>query len=266
MSETALSIGDDLLLSFIDGLAIVDLRREKSLNALSSSYFDALLEALKTAESKAEVRVLLLQSSSSKAFVAGADIAELARGGGANLQGYVAKAHRLMTALEASRLVTVAAVNGFCLGGGFELALSCDLLIAGPKAIFAFPEIGLGVAPGFGGTQRFPRAVGLQAALKYMLTGDRFGVDEAAHLGLIWRRVDEAVDFNAATRDLLKSLAQQAPQAMAAIKKLARYAMDYDLASGLNSEQEVFLNLVTTTDAREGLAAFLEKRKPNFKG
>lgn len=266
MTSIQLFESSDLTVTCEAGLAVLLLRREKALNALSSSYLSDLKAAWRKIEGNRDVRAVVLLSSHPKAFIAGADIAEMRGKDRPGMTAYSQHGHEFMSMLESSRLVVIAAINGYCLGGGFEVALSCDLIVAGPRAQFAFPEIGLGLLPGFGGTQRFTRSAGMHAGLKYMLSGDRFGRDEAVNLGLVWRSIDGAEEFNEAAKSEAKKIALQAPAAMAAIKQLTRLATHVDLANGCTQERDEFGSVGAQSDAQEGLAAFLEKRPPVFSG
>lgn len=247
------------------GLAILRFDRPDVLNALDAEVLHELAAALAEAEADPQNRVLVLASTHPKAFVAGADIKAMRYQTPDERFRFARLGHDTFAALEASRLVTVAAVDGYCLGGGFELALACDLIAAGPKALFGFPEIGLGLLPGFGGTQRFTRSVGMHAGLKYILTGERFDANRAEALGLIWRRFD-ADNFEAEVLEAARALARQAPAAMAAIKRVVRAATHTDLATGCDLEIGAFGAVGTSADALEGMTAFLEKRKPEFRG
>ncbi len=251
----------------IDGhLAVLTLDREEAMNALSSLVLDEIGAAVRIAESDSNCRVLLIVSHHPKAFIAGADIKEMVALDRLEMTAYSNRGHTTMSALESTRLVTVAAVNGFCLGGGFEIALSCDLIAAAPRASFAFPEVGLGLLPGFGGTQRFTRSVGMHRALSFILTAERFDAETAKDLGIVWKLFDDQDRFQSDVQAEAIRLAAQSPSAMAAIKELVRQATWLPMADGCQSEARQFGEIGGGPDAKEGMGAFLEKRAPSFKG
>jgi enoyl-CoA hydratase/3-hydroxyacyl-CoA dehydrogenase len=230
-------------------------------NALSPDTVDALRRAWDEISGSA-VRALVIASANPRLFCAGADIKAFTAMDDASGRSYVAGTHELLRAFERSSIVTIAAVNGLALGGGCELAMACDLRIAATCARFGQPEIKLGIIPGFGGTQRLARLVGPAKALELNLLGDPIRAEEAAALGLANRVVadEELLDTALA---LAETLAAQAPLAVEQIKRVSAHA---NLDEGIAAEQAAFAQVFASEDAREGIAAFLEKRPADFKG
>lgn len=261
-------MSDILQVEVRDQLGIIWLSRLDALNALNAEFLTQLLDAVNELEAEPDVRVAVFASKHPKAFVAGADIKAMQDMTALQRTRFSEYGHQLMSAIENSKIVFIAAVNGFCLGGGFELTLSCDLIAGGDKAMFAFPEIGLGIIPGFGGTQRFTRSAGMHRSLAFALTGDRFGLAEAQQFGLIWKSfaADDTDAFNELVLEAATKLSQQAPLAMENIKRLVRQATYTDLNTGGRLEIQAFGTIGASEDTNEGLSAFLEKRTPKFTG
>jgi enoyl-CoA hydratase len=249
-------------------IAVASLDRGETMNALDDVLIGELTAAVGELSADPALRILVLASTHPKAFVAGADIKAMAGQSAWEKTRFVERGHALMATIENSPLVTVAAVNGFALGGGFELALACDLIAVGPRAIFGLPEVTLGLVPGFGGTQRFARSVGTHRALRYVLTAERFSADTAEAMGLVWKRFDSESesDFLTNVLEALADLARLSPVALRTAKRLVRAAHDVDLASGSAMEIGLFGAVGGSQDAAEGLAAFIGKRKPEFRG
>lgn len=249
----------------IDGpIATLRLNRIDALNALSPDFVTELLSTIEGLEAERGVRAVVLASNHPKAWVAGADIKAMSKMTALQRSQFAELGHTLMAALERASFVTVAAVNGVCLGGGFELALACDLIYAGPKALWGFPEVTLGLVPGFGGTQRFARSVGMHKALGYILSARRFGNDEAAALGFVWRFLEDDSSFLTLVLEDLAGVVENGPLALTEAKKLVRESTHTDLATGSRLEIGSFGAIGASEDAAEGLAAFLGKRKPVF--
>jgi enoyl-CoA hydratase/carnithine racemase len=223
-------------------------------NAISRATAVALLEALTAAEADPTCRALVLTGDGDRYFSAGADLTEL-RSDADDVTASVEVTRRL----EASRLPVVAAVNGYALGGGCEIALACDLRICSDTARFGQPEIKLGIMPGWGGTQRLPRLLGRGRALEMLLTGDQVDSGRALEWGLV-TRVVPAGDLRKTALSLSHLIGMRPPLAVAAIKRAVRAGLEGSLEAGLLHEQEEFARLLATEDAREGLAAFREKR------
>ncbi len=230
-------------------------------NGLSPDTVEALRRAWDEVSGSA-VRVFVIASANPRLFCAGADIKAFTAMDQASAQTYLAGMHELLRAFERSSIVTLAAVNGLALGGGCELAMACDLRIAAASARFGQPEIKLGITPGFGGTQRLARLIGPAKALELNLLGDPIRAQEAEALGLANRVVPDE-ELLSATFALAETLTAQAPLAVEQIKRVSAHP---DLDAGLAAEQAAFAQVFASADAREGIAAFLEKRAPDFKG
>jgi enoyl-CoA hydratase len=247
----------------LDGVALVTIQRPDVLNALSFDLLDVLADALATLDADPACRAIVLTGSGERAFAAGADIRELARQTPVTL--LVENRFAAWERIAATRKPVIAAVRGFALGGGCELALSCDLIVAGEDARFGQPEINLGVMPGAGGTQRLTRAIGRARAMDLILTGRTITAREAETMGLVSRVVpadrtlEEALALGAA-------VAAQAPVAVLAAKEAVRLAEELPLGDGLRHERRAFFALFATDDQTEGMAAFVEKRRPEWKG
>ena len=261
-----MAAGGDVLLAERRGPALVlTFNRPAKLNAISSAMLDQLDRRLGEAEADPEVRAVVLTGAGPRAFVAGADIAEYAAGDHAAFVAYQAESRRLFSWLDAFAKPVIGAVNGYALGGGFELCLCCDLLVASTNARFGLPEGLLGLSPGGGGTQRLTRAAGPFMAADVLLAGRRLSAEDAARLGLV-AEVVEPDRLLGAALDRAGRVARVAPLAAAAMLGLVRTAMDAPLEAGLDAEQEALAGLHRTDDAAEGIAAFLEKREPRFTG
>jgi enoyl-CoA hydratase len=244
-------------------LATVTIDRPDALNALNHELILELGLALDLAEADLDVRALIV-TGVGRAFVAGADIENLQRlddgfsGREASLAG-----QDLMNSLAALPFPTIAAINGYALGGGLELALAADLRVAAVGAKLGLPEVQLGLIPGYGGTQRLPRLIGLGRALDLILTGRHVGAEEALSLGLVNRVAEDAL---AGARELARACLHNAPIALGLAKEAVARGLDVTLPQGLEIEADLFGMVVTTEDMKEGAAAFLEKRSPDFKG
>jgi len=246
-------------------LALVTIRREKQLNALSSKVMAELRTAVAEVEADASARVGAITGAGDKAFVAGADIAEMRGLGAADAHAFAGGGLALGAALERSPKIWVAAVNGFALGGGCELALACDFIYASERAKFGQPEVKLGVIPGFGGTQRLARRVGVAKAKELCVTGDLIDAAEALRLGLV-DRVVAADALMTTVRDLATRIAGNGPRAVAEAKRVIQLGQSMSLDDALGLERDAFAALFATADQTEGMAAFVEKRPAKFKG
>lgn len=246
----------------LPGVALVTLDRREALNALSFDLLDQLAEALETLDRDPSCRAVVI-TGSSRAFAAGADIRELRPQTYATLRD----GHRFDTwdRFAAVGLPMIAAVRGVALGGGCELALTCDMIVAAEDARFGQPEIRLGVMPGAGGTQRLTRAIGKARAMELILTGEPIDAHTAASLGLVTRVVPADATVDAAL-ELAARIAVMAPLAVRAAKAAIRSAHEGALAAGLAAEREAFFRLFDTEDQAEGMAAFIEKRSPTWSG
>lgn len=256
---------EDIVFEVGDGIATVIFNRPKVLNALRMNTLHELGEAIHSIEDDEEVRVLILTGAGDRAFVAGADIRELQKMNAISAKHFAVKGQRVLFALENLNIPVIACVNGFALGGGCEIALACDFIYASETAKLGQPEINLGIVPGFGGTQRLLRLVGRARAKELCLTGNMLNAREALDIGLV-NRVFSAADLMEETRKVAALIASKGRLAIRAIKHVIDRGMDVDLQSGCALEMEAFALCFASEDAKEGTSAFLEKRKPNFKG
>jgi len=243
-------------------VAVVLLNRPKQLNALSGELMGELVAALRQLDEDADVRAIVL-GGSERAFAAGADIAELAAGTPISL--YESRRIDEWDAIRALRTPIVAAVSGFCLGGGCELAMLCDLIVAAESAKFGQPEINLGVLPGAGGTQRLTRAVGKAVAMDMILTGRMLSAREALDFGLVARVVAQEAWLDEAKR-VAHEIAAKSPISVRLAKEAIDKAFEAPLAVGVDFERRAFYLARASEDANEGLNAFIEKREPKFSG
>jgi enoyl-CoA hydratase len=244
-------------------VAVVTLNRPGKLNALSSALLDRFEAALDEVEADDEVRAVVLTGAGDRAFVAGADIEEYAGQTDEEFAVYQRRSRALFSRIDDFPKPVVAAVNGYALGGGFEIALACDLIVASPSARFGLPEGLLGLSPGGGGTQRLTRSVGPYVAARVLLAADRVKPDEAVAFGLVAAVADDPV---ASAIELAERTASVAPLASREMRSLIRAALDHPLEEGLTLEQEALLRLRQTVDAAEGVDAFVGKRDPSFEG
>lgn len=244
-------------------IGLITINRPDALNALNADLLFELSAAVSLAEADYNVRALVF-TGSGRAFIAGADIGNLQKlsdafsGREAALAG-----QELMNSIAALPFPTIAAVNGFALGGGLELALACDMRVASKTARVGLPEVGLGLIPGYGGTQRLPRLVGQGFALELILTGRHVTADEALQMGLVNRVVDDALTT---AKEVATQTLKNAPVALGLAKEAVVRGLDVSLSQGLEIEADLFGMVTTTEDMREGTSAFLEKRVAEFKG
>ena len=256
---------DNLRIARDGALAVVTVDRQAVLNALDRSTIDDLRAAFLELRHEDAVRVVILTGAGGKAFVAGADINELSGLNPAQAEAYALAGQHVLDLIEHLGKPVIAAVNGFALGGGCELAMACTLRVAADTAQFGQPEVGLGVIPGFGGTQRLPRLVGAGRALDLLLTGRRIKAEEALAIGLV-NRVVPAADLMDAARRLAATLAAMPPAAMRSIVEAVGRGMEMALSEAEFLEATLFGLCFATADMREGTRAFLEKRTPLFTG
>jgi len=245
-----------------DGVGVITLNRPKILNALNLQLMDELVSELERMDQDADIRAILL-TGNDKAFAAGADINEMAEASAIEIMKRDQFAVWDRISLISKPII--GAVSGFVLGGGCELMMNCDIVIASETTVIGQPEVKLGVMPGAGGTQRLTRAVGLQKAMEMLLTGEPISAKEAARYGLVNRVVPVEAYYQEALR-LAKQIAQQAPLAVQVIKKSVHKAQDLPLADALDYERNAFYLLLASDDRKEGMQAFLEKRTPRFTG
>lgn len=245
--------------------ATVIIDRQDKLNALNPEVIDGLGSAFGELRDDPEVRGVILTGAGDKAFVAGADIAVLAEMDSMEGVRLSRQGQEVFRAIERFPRPVVAAVGGFSLGGGFELALACHLRVASENARFGLPEVGLGIIPGYGGTIRLARLVGLGRAIELTLTGDRFDAVRAAELGIVTRVVAPG-EARAAAAELLGRITRNGPEAVRLALESVYRALDTTTEEALAHESSLFGLLASTADMREGMTAFLEKRKPTFEG
>lgn len=250
-------------LTHLDGVALLTLDRPEALNALSFDLLDALASALEALDADPAARAAVITGAGRRAFAAGADIRELANQSSASLRdgGRFGAWDRIW----AVGLPTIAAVRGFALGGGCELAMSCDMIVAAEDATFGQPEIRIGVMPGAGGTQRLTRAIGKARAMELILTGRSVSAVEAEALGLVTQVVPPEATVDAAL-ELASRIAAMPPLSVRAAVASIRSAAERALGDGLAREREAFFRLFDTHDQAEGMAAFIEKRSPAWTG
>jgi enoyl-CoA hydratase/carnithine racemase len=236
-------------------------------NALSAALLDELEAELERLDADDEVRAIVLRGAGERAFVAGADISEFPalREAASQETGSARGLQRLGARMDAARTPFVAAIHGFCLGGGLELAMCCDVRVASEDAQLGQPEIKLGLIPGGGGTQRLPRLVGIGRALLLNLTGDFVDARTAYEWGLVEKVVPRAELLETAL-ELARTIAARSPHAVAVLRELARTTRDLPLEEGLRREAEGFRRCLASEDGLEGVTAFLEKREPRFTG
>ena len=247
------------------GVRLVTVNRPKALNALAPEVVRELLQAVADAAGDRDVRALLVTGAGDKAFVAGADIAAMKAMSALEGREFAVQGHALMRAIEMAPFPAIALVNGYALGGGCELALACDFIVASSNAVFGQPEVNLGIVPGFGGTQRLTRLVGKATAVELCTTGRMVKADEALRIGLC-NHVVAPEALVAKGLELAGLIAQKAPVAVKLAKQLIQRGQDLDLANANAFEAEAFGVAFGTEDRVEGMAAFLDKRKPAFKG
>jgi enoyl-CoA hydratase len=254
----------NLLVEIKDTIAIVTFNRPAVLNAMNTETVTELGDAVTALEGNAQVRVIIL-TGTGKAFVAGADIAEMSTKTPAQARAYSELGHRVMNTIQTLKKPVIAAVNGYALGGGTEVVLSCDICIASELAKFGLPETILGIIPGWGATQRAARLIGAAHTKELIFTGGLIDANKAGEIGLINRVVphEQLMD---AVMQLAQKISEQSPLALSMAKKIIHEGLDQSLAGGCRQETEVFCSLFGTDDQQEGMRAFLEKRKPQFSG
>jgi enoyl-CoA hydratase len=245
-------------------VSVLTINRPDKLNALSQEVLGDLGAAIASISRSDDVRAAVI-TGTGKAFVAGADIGAMRDMDEAQARGFGALGHSVFSRIEHLRFPVIAAVNGFALGGGCELALACDFIYASTKAKFGQPEVNLGIIPGFGGTQRLPRRVGSAMARELIYTGKIILAEEALRIGLI-NAVFEPDELLTAATKAAADIAAKGPLAIAAAKRLIRDGIDMPLPQANEIERDAFGEGFGTDDQGEGMAAFLEKRAPNFKG
>jgi enoyl-CoA hydratase/carnithine racemase len=256
---------ENLLLEKDDAVAVLTVNRPKVLNALNTQTLDELRRAILEVKHDAAVRVVILTGAGEKSFIAGADINELATQTPVTGREHAIAGQHVLDLIEHLGKPVIAAVNGYALGGGCELAMACTIRIAADTAKLGQPEINLGLIPGYAGTQRLARLVGRGRALELLLTGDQITAQEAHRLGLV-NRVVAAADVMAEAKTLAAALAAKAPVALRYILEAVHKGLEMPFPQAQIFEATLFGLVASTQDMREGTTAFLEKRKPEFKG
>jgi enoyl-CoA hydratase len=254
-----------LLFEIRDGVAFVTVNRPDKLNALNDQVMAELADVAERIATTPDIRGALITGAGPKAFIAGADIGDLSRQGPFDGKARAMRGQAVLRRLETCGKPVIAAVNGYALGGGCELAMACHLRIASDTAKFGQPEVKLGIAPGYGGTQRLPRLVGKGVALQLILTGEMIDAQEAYRIGLV-NKVVPATDLLAESEKLLRGILAMAPLAVRLCLEAVDQGFEMTLDEGLLLEANHFGLLAATNDMKEGTQAFLEKRPPRFEG
>lgn len=254
---------DTLKLSKSGGIGTLMINRPKNLNALNSQVLSELNIILDEIQQDESIQVLIVTGSGEKAFVAGADIKEMKDKSALEGRDFSAFGNQVFSKLESLRQPTIAAVNGFALGGGCELAMSCDIRIGSVNAKFGQPEVGLGIIPGFGGTQRLSRIVGISKAKELIFTAQTITADQALAISLL-NKVTEPADLLPEAKKMAQAIMKQAPLAIESSKKAINRGFEMDLQHALEMEAELFGSLFSTEDQKIGMTAFTEKVKAEF--
>lgn len=246
-------------------IATITFNRPKALNALNRALLNEFAAALDRVEESEDIRVLVLTGSGGKAFVAGADITEINQLSPLGAKHFARRGLEAINRLPQLTIPVIAAVNGYALGGGTEMALACDFIYAAETAQFGLPEINLGIIPGFGGTQRLARLIGPNMAREMIYTGKIIDAAQALQLGIV-NRICAPDQLITDVMEIASTMASKGRVALRAAKQSINNGLNVDLASGLAMENDAFALCLASEDAREGTTAFLEKRKPDFKG
>jgi len=255
---------ENISVSLEEGIAILKINRPKVLNALNRATLLEIQRALKELEKDPEVRVLIITGEGEKAFVAGADISEMAPMNPKEALEFSKLGHETLSLIEEFPSPVIAAVNGYALGGGLELVLACDIILASENARLGLPEVTLGICPGFGGTQRLPRLIGKARAKELIFTGEMIDAKKAYEFGIVNKVVPQDKLLDEA-KEIARKIAKNGPLAVRAAKRLVEKGLETSLRNGEAMEIEAWANLFATEDQKEGMKAFLEKRKPEFK-
>ncbi|MEA3231112.1 MAG: enoyl-CoA hydratase-related protein [Thermodesulfobacteriota bacterium] len=254
-----------ILFNVENNIAVITFNRPKALNALNAPLLSEFARTLEKIADDESIRVLVLTGAGDKAFVAGADIKELAQCDALSGKRFSEAGHETISRLESLPIPVIAAVNGYALGGGSEIALACDFIYAAENAMFGLPEITLGLIPGFGGTQRLPRLIGSNRAKELIFTGRMISATEAENMGLA-NRVCPPEALMEETMKTASAIAVRGKLSLREAKQAINTGMDVDLATGCTLETNAFSLCMASIDAKEGTRAFLEKRKADFKG
>ncbi|MDX9834898.1 MAG: enoyl-CoA hydratase-related protein [Desulfobulbus sp.] len=252
-------------LTSTEGIATLTFNRPKALNALNGALLAELADAIEHINEDESVRVLILTGAGEKSFIAGADITEIATLSPLGAKKFALVGQGIISSLQALPIPVIAAVNGFALGGGCEMALACDFIYASEKAIFGLPEITLGLIPGFGGTQRLARLIGANRTKEMVFTGRHLTAAEAREIGLV-NKIFAPEELMPATLKVAQGISGKGKASLSAAKQTIGQGLNTDLATGLGIERDAFALCLASPDAKEGTSAFLEKRKPVFTG
>lgn len=254
---------EHILFEVSEGIATITVNRPTAMNAMTRRMLEELEDAVAEVAVRGDIRVAIITGAGAKAFIAGADIAAMRDMDAPRGRELALLAHRIYAAIERSPKPYIAAVNGYALGGGCELALACDIRIASDNARFGQPEVNIGVLPGFGGTQRLPRLIGRGRALEMILTGEMIDAAEACRIGLA-NRVVPPTELMSEARGLAAKIAAKSGIMVGLCKDAVNNGLEMDLARGCAYEAELFGFCFATADQKEGMAAFLEKRPAEF--
>lgn len=255
---------ENIAVTVQDGVAILKVDRPKVLNALNRATLLEIQSALQELAQREDVRALIVTGEGEKAFIAGADVAEMADMTPREALEFARLGHQTLRMLEEFPWPVIAAVNGYALGGGLEVALACDLILASEGARIGLPEVTLGIFPGFGGTQRLPRLIGKARALEVILTGEMIDAQKAFQMGIV-NRVCPQGELLQEAKKVARRIASNGPVAVRMAKKVVREGLQTNLRLAEELEVEAWANIFATEDQKEGMKAFLEKRKPSFR-
>lgn len=256
---------DYILVEITDGIGWLKVNRPDSLNALNSEVVESLESTLRDLEQDAAVKVVVITGAGEKAFVAGGDIKQMADMGPLEARAYARKGQQMIAFIEKMDKPVIAAVNGYTLGGGLELALACDFIYASEKAKLGLPEVTLGVIPGFGGTQNLPRLIGPNKAKELIFSGKALSAQQAKEWGIV-NEIFPAEELRAKVMEIAQAIARNGMLAVASAKESIVNGLNMTKDNGLRYESSLFATLFTTEDQREGMQAFVAKRKAEFKG
>lgn len=254
---------ENVILKKEDYLAIVIINRPNALNALNKQTLEELNDAIEDIKNDPVIKVAIITGAGNKAFVAGADIAYMQNLSVQEARAFAEYGQRVLRTIETMEKPVIAAINGYALGGGCELAMACDIRLAAENAVFGQPEVGLGIPPGLGGTQRLSRLVGEGRAKELIFTGDSIKADEAYRIGLV-NHVYPAAELEEQAKKMAQKIARQSAMAVGYSKYAINKGMQVDIDTGMSIESSAFGICFSGADQREGMSAFLEKRKPRF--
>ncbi len=246
-----------------NGILWARFNRPDALNAINEKVVEGLEELVRKVKEKRDIRVVVL-TGSGKAFCAGADIKMFLRSDTFTARNIIERLGKVLEEIEDLEVPVIAAVNGFALGGGCEIAMACDIIVASDKAVFGQPEINIGIIPGAGGTQRLARLIGWKKAMELCLTGERLAATEAEKLGLV-NRVVPHENLENEVKNLAQVIAEKSPIAVTLVKQAVNRGFKMDLAEGIMYERDLFALSFSSEDAKEGMTAFVEKRIPEFR-